>query len=53
MKSKKGFIMLILVLILIISISIVIPQSYGYFNNKFKGIHGANGLLQGINIENY
>ena len=44
--------MLILVLILIISISIVIPQSYGYFNNKFKGIHGANGLLQGINIEN-
>ncbi|MBU5316101.1 carboxypeptidase-like regulatory domain-containing protein [Clostridium bornimense] len=47
-KKFKVILMMILFIVFIISTSV----SYGYFNNKFKGIHGANGLLQGINIEN-
>lgn len=50
MNKRKFKLILIMVIFIIFIMSTSI--SYGYFNNKFNGIQGANGLLQGIDIEN-
>ena len=50
MNKRKFKLILIMVIFIIFIMSTSI--SYGYFNNKFNGIQGSNGLLQGIDIEN-
>ena len=49
--SRRKF-KLILIMVLFIILVMVTSISYGYFNNKFNGIQGSNGLLEGIDIEN-